>query len=93
MALSTLRPATSPCLSAIRLDFACSPIIHQPVNILIRDTSNDLRWVANEVTRIEREFEGTVKLILRRDPQFEAVLSLLEVRFHFRGADGTARSC
>ena len=81
MALSTFRPATSPRLSAIRLDFACSPIVHPPVNILIQDLSHDLRWVANEVARIEREFEGGVELVVRRDSGFATVLDTLNVRF------------
>ena len=92
MALSTFRPITSPCLSAIRLDFARSPIIYRPINILIQDTSNDLQLVANEVARIEREFEGAVELIVRRDPGFEMVLSTLNVSFHFYRMDDAARS-
>jgi len=83
MALSTIRSSTSPCLSAIRLDFARSPIIHRPIDMLIQDTSDDLRWVANEAARIEREFEGAIKLVVRRDPGFDMVLSTLKVGFHF----------
>ena len=37
LALSTLRPATSPRLSAIRLDFAGSPIDVQPTKTLFED--------------------------------------------------------
>jgi len=93
MALSTLRPATSPRLSAIRLDFARSPIVHRPLEILIQDTSNDLRWVADEVTRIEREFGRSVDLTVRRDPGFEMVLRTLNVRFYFCGVDGAPAPC
>jgi len=96
MALSTFRPATSPCLSAIRLDFARSPIVHRPINILIQDASSDLQWVANEVARIKREFEGEVKLIVRRDSGFGIVLDTLNVRLNFcgeEGADDVTRSC
>ena len=82
MALSTLRPATSPLLSAIQLHFAC-PIVDRGVKSLIKDTSNDLRRVATEVARIEREFGGVVKFTVSRDSLFEAVLCALNVRSRF----------
>ena len=85
MALSTLGPTTSPLLSIIRLDFARSHIVTRTVETLIHETSYDLRWVANEVTRIEREFKGAVKVTVRRDTVFEEALNTLNVRFHFCG--------
>ena len=93
MALSTFKPATSSRLSTIRLDFARSPIVHRPIEILLKDTSDDLRWVANEVARIEREFGGAVNVDVRRDPGFEMVLSTLNVRFGFCRMGSAPRSC
>ena len=87
MALSTLRPATSPRLSTIRLDFAPSFIVNRTVESLIEGTANDLRKVADEVARIEREFEGAVRLITVRDTVFGEVLDTLKVRFHICGID------
>ena len=88
MALSTLRPATSPRLSAVRLSFA-ELLVDQSVETLvyiealIKDTGNDLRQVAGQVSRIEREFEGLVNLTVVPDPAFKAVLDTLGVRSHF----------
>jgi len=62
MTLSTLKPATSPHLSTIQLDFSCSPGVTRSVEASIQEVGNDLQRVADEVTRIEREFEGTVSL-------------------------------
>jgi len=87
MALSTLWPTTSPHLSVIRLDFARSLILTRTVETLIHETSYDLRWVANEVTRIEREFKGAVNVTVRRDPVFGEALNTLNVRFRFCGVD------
>ena len=82
-ALSTLRPTTSPCLSVIRLNFAFPITTSQTVETAINDTGNDRLWVADEVTRIEREFEGAVNVTVLRDPGFKVVLDTLNVRFHF----------
>ena len=60
LALSTLRTTTSPHLSAMRLNFAGSPVVDQSVESLIEDTGNDLRRIADEVARIGREFQGAV---------------------------------
>ena len=84
-ALSTLKPTTSPRLSVVRLDFTCSLVINQAVETLIEYTGNDLRWIADEVSRIEREFGGVVDLEVHRDSAFEDVLDGLNVRFHFCG--------
>ena len=90
MALSTLGPATSPHLCIIRLDFSRSLIVTRTVETLIHETSYDLRWVANEAVRIEREFKGAVNLSLRRDAAFEEALTTLNVSFHFCGVDDTS---
>ena len=90
MAFSTLRPATSPRLSAIRLDFARVSSINQPLETLVERLGNDLRWIADEFVRIEREFEGAVNLTVVRGPEFEVLLDMLNVSFRFRGADDVA---
>ena len=84
-ALSTLRPATSPRLSAIRLNFTSSSITNKSIETLIEYTGNDLRRVADELSRIEREFEGAVNFAVSRDSAFEAVLDTLNVRSRFVG--------
>jgi len=81
MALSTLRPTTSPHLSTIRLDFAGAIIGSRHVETSIRDMGDDLRRLADEATRIEREFEGAVNLTVLRDSRFEVVFDTLNVRF------------
>ena len=93
LALSTLKPTTSPHLTAIRLDFARSPIAHRPVETLIQDISNDLRRVESEVARIERELGGAVNLDVRRDVGFEMVLDILNVGFRLCGVGGVPRFC
>ena len=87
-ALSTLKPVTSPCLSVIRLNFFVLSLAIHPVEAFIEDIGNDLRWVADEVTRIECEFEGAVYSNVLRDPGFEVVLNALDVRFRFCGVPG-----
>ena len=88
MALSTLRPATSPRLSAIRLNFTGSPTVRKTIEALIKDTGGDLRRTADEMSRIEREFEGAVNLTVSRDSVFKAVLDKLNVGFRFIGWRG-----
>ena len=80
MALSTLRPATSPRLSTIRLDFSRPSTATRSVESAIEITGNNLRQVADEIARIEREFEGAVNLTVFRDPVFEAVSDTLKSR-------------
>ena len=82
-ALSTLNPATSPRLSAIRIDLDLSYIVNPSVETMIEDTGNDLRRVVDEVARIEREFGGTVKSNVFLDPAFAAVLERLDVTFNY----------
>jgi len=84
-ALSTLKPATSPRLSTIRLKFAGPPITSLPVERLIKDMGDDLRRIADEADRIEREFGGMVEFIVVRDSVFGAALDTLHVSFRLRG--------
>jgi len=81
VALSTLRPATSPRLSIIQFDFSYSPGVTRSVKAVMEEVGNDLQRVADEVARIECEFEGTVNLIALLDPVFKEVLDTLNVRF------------
>jgi len=83
MALSTLKPATSTHLSAIQLNFVWQSSAYQSVETAIEGAGDDLRWVAAEVTRIEREFEGAENLTVVWDSGFKAVLDKLNVRFSF----------
>jgi len=73
MALSTLSPTTSPHFSSFQLTFIGSPF-HLPREFLIEDMGNDLQRIADQVTRIKREFNGAVNSTVIRDPGFEAVL-------------------
>ena len=81
MALSTIKPATSPCLSTIRVNLTCL-YVTTPER-LIKDTHDDLRWVADEAVRIECEFGGAVNLTVSRNPVFKAALDALDVRASF----------
>lgn len=84
-ALSTIKPATSPRLSTIRLNFFILALRTDTVKILTKDAGDDLRLVANEVARIEREFGGAVKFTVFLSPGFVAVLDALKINvgFHF----------
>ena len=81
MALSTIEPATSPRLSAIRIDFFSTSSPISPVDASIEGTGGELQRVADEVSRIEREFGGAVRLTVLRDPPIEAVFTALNVGF------------
>ena len=83
MALSTLKPTTSPRLSTIRLDFTCLSNFGQSAETLIEDMGDDLRRAADEVLRIDCEFEGAVDFTTLRDSKFKMALDKLNVRFHF----------
>lgn len=89
-ALSTLKRATSPHLSALQLSFIASSVATRSVGNSIEDMGNDLRRAAGEVARIESEFEGAVELTVFRGPGFKAVFDRLNVRFHLCGVDGTS---
>jgi len=87
MALSTIKPATSPRLSTIKLTFARAPSPPRFSDPPIEGTGGDLQRVADEVARIEREFGTAVNLTVSRDRLFKEVLDTLNVRFLFRRAD------
>ena len=82
MALSTLKPATSPRLSAIQLNFVWQSSAYQSVETAIEGAGDDLRRIADEVIRIKREFEGAAILTVAWDSGFKAVLDKLNVSFH-----------
>ena len=84
-ALSTLKFATSPRLSTIRLDFTCSSNLTRSAETLIEDMGGDLRRIADEAIRIGREFKGAVNLTTIRDPKFEVAFRALNVRFRCVG--------
>lgn len=77
MAISALRTSTSPHLSGIQLAFAGPSAGTRSVGTSIEVVGGDLRRVADEVTRIEREFEGVANFAVPRDPRFKAVLDVL----------------
>lgn len=85
IALSTIKPATSPRLSNIELN--CRPTPNRSTRLLANDAGDHLRWVADEVARIELEFEGAVKLSILQHRDFLAVLDRLNVRFYFCEVD------
>ena len=78
LALSTLRPTTSPHLSALGLDFSS---VDSSTEALIKNMGDELRRIADEVARIEREFDGAVNLTVVRDLTFMVVLDSLDVSF------------
>ena len=84
LALSTLRPVTSPHLSALGLEFTGSSLDSNPIDTWVKSTGNDLRRISEEVARIERDFEGAVKFTVIRDSTFSAVLNGLQVSYHSR---------
>ena len=81
-ALSTIKPATSPRILEIRLQFVPDT---DNVGAAIDDMGNDLRRVADQVSRIKREFKGTVKLIVDLYPAFKALKNTINVRPYFYG--------
>ena len=85
VALSALKPSTSPHLSTIQLNFTWLSSAYQSVETAIEGAGDDLRRVADEVTRIEREFEGAENLTVVWDSGFKAVLEKLDVRFRSCG--------
>jgi hypothetical protein len=62
MALSTLKRATSPSLSALQLNFVALFTSTDAVKPSIEDMGSDLRRTVDEVARIQHEFEGGVKV-------------------------------
>lgn len=80
-ALSTLKPVTSPHLSAIRVCLHGPPITDPSIETVIEETGDDLRRVAYEVARIERAFGGMVKVTLLTDTTFDTALERLNITF------------
>ena len=70
MALSTLRPATSPHLSTIKVVLYGFPSAARPTGAFVEEKCDDLQRVTDEVTRIDREFGGAVNLIVPRELWF-----------------------
>ena len=83
LAFSTLGRTTSPRLSVVRLELARSPSVYRSTETLVQVLGDDLRRVADEVTRIEQEFEGAVDLTVVRGLGFKEALDALNVRFCF----------
>jgi len=79
MALSTIKPTTSTCLSTIRIDLLRSGAATWPAERLIEQTRDDLRWTVDEAARIEREFGEAVNLTISRDPAFKMALDALDI--------------
>ena len=79
-ALSTLRLTTAPRLSTIQLFLRYSRM--RSTKIAIEHTGSDLRQVADEITRIEREFEGAVDVVMLPDAEFKKMFDTLNVRIH-----------
>ena len=75
--LSMIKHSTSLRLPVIKLDFVRPPATKQS---LAESAGDDLQWVAEEVARIEREFEGVANLTVLRDTPFQVVLDALNVR-------------
>jgi len=80
MALSTLKPSTSPHLSFVHLRFTHLNPPSETWNP--ENMGNDLQQIADELSRIEREYEGAVALSVFRDMEFGR-LDTLNVRLSF----------
>jgi len=85
VALSTLKPTTSPRLSVIRLTFdgRTSARFPRHAEPPLKEVKDDIRWARDEVARIEREFRGTVDLTVRWHPWFEVILDTFNAKFPF----------
>ena len=70
MALSTLRPSTSPRLSTIQLTLHGLPSAARPTGYFVDELLDDLQRIEDEVTRIDQEFGGAVNLIVPRNLWF-----------------------
>ena len=74
VALSTLKPTTSPRLSKISLSFGGPSLLiflyYITGTMNLRDLGNDLQFVAEEFARIEREYQGAVRLTVHRTSEF-----------------------
>lgn len=74
IAFSTLGLTTTPRLSTIRLNLTHSQAPERPTQTQIKDLGEDLRPVADECVRIQREFEGVVDFDIFGDLWFQEVL-------------------
>ena len=68
--LSTIKPVTSLHLSTIRLEFHGQRLQQIPLHTRER-LANELKFINENVTRIEREFAGVVDLTMVGYPGFE----------------------
>lgn len=70
-ALLTIKPVTSPHLSTLVLDLHSPqhPLSHYPG--WLEHSGGDIPLIAREVHRIEKEFAGTVDVVLTLPPGFE----------------------
>ncbi|KAF9781680.1 hypothetical protein BJ322DRAFT_1220464 [Thelephora terrestris] len=75
VALSTLKPTTSPRLSIVRLSLRSMARYVNPRDWWER-LCDDLRRVEGEIARIKHEFAGEVNLIVSRPPWFRDSLPL-----------------
>lgn len=79
MALSTASTATSSQLCVIHLNLAGPPDGTRILETWILVLGNDLRRTTSEVTRIRREFEEGIDLVVFRDQWFKALLDSLHL--------------
>jgi len=86
--LSTLRPATSPRMTTILLDFLSQSSAARSIEILLKSAGSDLQQVADEFARIEREFEGAVDLTVFWNAGFWAAFDALDLKVRFCDVDG-----
>jgi len=81
MALSTLKPSTSPHLSYVQLRLTGPTHPHYTSeNWNLENMGDGVPRIAEELTRIEREYEGVVDLRVFRGAGFERY-DTLNVRF------------
>ena len=57
-ALSTLKPATSPCLSTVHVQYLHPSDFDEALDAMAEDLENDIPPVMDEVIRIRHEFGG-----------------------------------
>ncbi|KAF9645584.1 hypothetical protein BDM02DRAFT_492760 [Thelephora ganbajun] len=82
MALSTLKPATTPHLSSIYLSFKDPGYLSRPSSAQLEKNPNDLQGVADEFVRIGREYDGEVDITVVLDTGHR-LLGIYNVRFCF----------
>jgi hypothetical protein len=73
--LSTLRRVTS----SHQPNFVVTSTTSRVVETSIEDMGDGLRRAANELTQIEREYEGAVKVAVFWDPGFKVVFDTLNI--------------